>query len=61
MMTFFIGNIEKEDFLLAFLDKQILGKNDFWHGVYSSIFAILDQNSHKLITMNDISDVAMFF
>jgi hypothetical protein len=38
-----------------------LGQKEFWNGVYASIFAIINQNSAKLLAMSDISDVAMFF
>jgi hypothetical protein len=60
-MTFFVGYIDTAEYLLSILDALILGSGDFWTKVFASIFAILSQNSEKILKMTDISDVAMFF
>jgi hypothetical protein len=61
IMTFFIGYIDSEEYLNALLDKLILAQDLFWNKVYGSIMAILHQNEEKIMQMNDISDVAIFF
>ena len=41
IMTFFIGYIDTESYLNAFLDRLVLGEDHFWTKVYGSIIAIL--------------------
>ena len=63
LMTFLIGFIDTKEYLMPYLDKLILGNDnvDFWTQVYASIFAILQVNQAKLLEMNDISQIAIFF
>jgi hypothetical protein len=61
LMTFFVGFMDCQHYLLPFLDLLILDERDFWHKVYGGIFSMFLANQEKLLKMQDISEVAHFF